>query len=183
MKVLIGAVLLLTSCQHHVAPRADAITPLATVGVSPYDFISPFVCRITSTDLTCITSMDVRFRRGQQETQYPRGSAIQFTNPQGTGTGQVFFGCAGKNQCGPGYYLFASSSVKVSPVSPARFWDGGSETLVPYGSLGIIEVSVENNAFTSIRNRWTGSTAGPQFIEGSGIAVACTDQACTISTK
>jgi len=183
----IGAVLLFASCSHHARPRGTpmdaAATPLATVGVTPYDFVSPFLCRITPTDLTCITTADVRFRRGQQETQYPRGSAFSFTNPQGSGNGQIYFGCAGKNQCGPGFFMFASQSVKITPAAPARFWDGGSETLVPYGSLGIVEVSIENNSFVSIRNRWTGSTAGPLLTEGNGIAVQCNDQACTVSVK
>lgn len=185
MRYTVLALLLLASC-HHRAPRAtpmNAVVPMASVGVTPYDFISPFLCRITSTDLTCIATFDVRFRRGQQEVQYARGSAFSFTNPQGSGNGQVFFGCAGKNQCGPGFYMFASKSVKITPTEPARFWDGGSETLVPYGSLGIVEVTVENNAFMSIRNRWTGSTAGPQIAEGNGIGVACNDQACTVSLK
>ena len=183
---IVAVALLFGSCHRHGGPRPapmDAVTPLATVAMSPYDVVSPWLCRITATDLTCVATVDIRFRRGQLETKYARGSAFSFTNPQGNGNGQVFFGCAGKNQCGPGFFMFASKSVKITPTQPARFWDGGSETLVPYGSLGIVEVTVENNTFTSIGNRWTGSTAPPLLAEGNGIAVQCNDQACTISVK
>lgn len=184
------------SCHHK--PRVNVPTPqnttsgtVAAVGVTPWDFVSPWVCTITQQNLTCMAAQDVRFRRGQLETQITRGYQFYFNAPQGNGTGTIWFGCAGAgdassnpgNECGPGYFMFGSPSVKVTPVEPARMWNNGQPTLVPYGSLGIIEVDIKDNQFSQIRNRWAGSIAGPLIKPGPGITVACTDLACTVSAK
>lgn len=157
--------------------------PVTQIAVQPYDFVSPFVCTISASNLTCMASMDVRFRRGQLETQIARGHQFSFHTPTGTGSGTVWFGCAGNNTCGPGYFMYGSPNTGVTPVEPARYWQGGSSALVPYGSLGIIEVDINNGQFAQIRNRWAGSIAPLQMKEGPGIVLTCTDQACTISLK
>ena len=157
--------------------------PVVQIAVQPYDFVSPFVCTISASNLTCMASMDVRFRRGQLETQIARGHQFSFHTPTGTGTGTVWFGCAGANTCGPGYFMYGSPNTTVTPVEPARYWQGGSSALVPYGSLGIIEVDINNGQFAQIRNRWAGSIAPLLLKEASGIVVACGDQACTIGLK
>jgi hypothetical protein len=187
MKHIAILALLLAGCAKH-APVPAPLTsgsPLATVAVSPYDIVSPFLCRITTTELSCVATIDVRFRRGQLETQFARGYQLTFRDPKtAKGTGTVFFGCAGANECGPGYFMFASPTVEVMPVEPARFWKGGGDVLhVPHGSLGIAEVDAENNAFTKIRDRWVGSIAPPLLKSGNGVVVSCTDQACTVSVK
>jgi hypothetical protein len=178
--------ILLTSCAKHAPAPTPQTSPggtLATIGVTPYDFQSPFVCRMTSSDLTCMATIDVRFRRGQLETQITRGDQFSFNTPKGTGSGTVWFGCAGVNECGSGYFMYGSKPASVVPVEPARYWSGADGNRVPYGSLGIVEIDIKDNAFVSIRNRWAGSIAPPLLKEGSGTTVACTDQACTISLK
>lgn len=177
---------LATSCQKSPripTPQSTTSGIVATVGVSPWDFVSPFVCRMSATELTCMAAQDVRFRRGQLETQIDRGYQFGFSTPSGTGTGAVWFGCAGSNECGGGYFMFGSPSVSVKPIEPARFWNGGNPATVPYGSLGIVEVDIQNGQFSQIRNRWTGSIAPPQLKAGSGVVVSCTEQACTVSLK
>lgn len=177
---------LLAGCQKHpraVTPQTSPDGMVANVAITPYDFVSPFVCRMTTTDLTCMASIDVRFRRGQLETQIQRGYQFRFHTPSGTGTGVVFFGCAGQNECGPGYFMFGSPDVKAVPVEPSRMWAGGDSVNVPYGSLGIVEIDIQSGQFASIRNRWAGSIAQPLLKAGPGTKVACTDQSCTISVQ
>ena len=165
-----------------VTPANSPTGTVANVGVTPYDSVSPFVCTITTAELVCMASMDVRFRRGQAEVQIARGYQFRFNQPKGQGTGTIWFGCAGVNEC-QGFFMFGSPTVSVVPVEPARFWQGGSATLVPYGSLGIIEVDIEADQFRQIRNRWSGSIAPPLMKAGAGVVIACTDQACTVSVK
>lgn len=186
-----GAIILIACILSCAKPRGAPVpTPqtsptgtLAAVGVTPYDFVSPFVCTISQQELTCMASMDVRFRRGQAESQIMRGYQFRFSQPKGNGSGTLWFGCAGANECGGGYFMFGSPTVAVTPVEPARYWKGGDPKLVPYGSLGIAEVDINNDQFSQIRNRWVGSIAPPLIKEGSGVVVTCTDQACTISLK
>ena len=157
--------------------------PVAVVAVSPYDVISPFVCTITQQQLTCMATMDVRFRRGQAEAQVTRGTQAVWHTPVGNGRALIYWGCAGTNECGPGYFMFSSSSVKVTPVEPARAWTAGTETVVPYGSNGIAEVDVNDGQFAQLRNRWATTTEMPQLKAGPGVVITCTDQACTIGLK
>ena len=176
-------VLLTAACQKTVKTPTPQTSggPIAAVGVTPYDFVSPFVCTISVSELVCMASMDVRFRRGQAETQIMRGHQFRFNTPKGSqGTGTVWFGCAGVNECS-GYFMFGSPAVSVVPVEPARYWNGGDPLLVPHGSLGILEVDIQNNQFSQIRNRWSGSIAPPLLKAGPGHTVSCTDLACTIS--
>lgn len=182
LSLLLCCCLLLQACHKRavVAPMATGTVP-ATVAVSPYDIVSPFLCRITATDLICVTTIDVTFRRGQTEASFPRGHQFGWHTPQGTGTGLVFFGCAGTNECGQGYFMFTSPSVTVTPYEPARFWAGGDTAKVPYGSHGILEVTAEAGGFTRLANRWAAAETGPQIKAGPGIMINCTDQSCTIS--
>lgn len=191
MLFMIGYVLIfMQSCAKTAKPSAPpVITPqtspsgtVANVGVTPYDSVSPFVCTISVSELVCMASMDVRFKRGQSEVQIMRGYQFRFGTPKGNGMGTVWFGCAGTNEC-QGFFMFGSPNVSVVPVEPARFWQGGASGLVPYGSLGIIEVDIEADQFRQIRNRWAGSLAPPLMKAGTGVVVTCTDQACTVSLK
>lgn len=186
--IILIAIALSQSCAkprgvHVPTPQNSPTGTVAAVGVTPYDFVSPFVCTISQQELVCMASMDVRFRRGQAETQIMRGYQFRFNQPKGDGSGTVWFGCAGSNECGGGYFMFGSPKASVVPVEPARFWQGGDPVLVPHGSLGIIEVDIANSQFSQIRNRWSGSIAPPLMKAGSGIVLTCTDQACTVSVK
>ena len=172
--------LLLSACKP--APRTDTPqpTPLATVAVSPTDITSPFLCRITTTELACVATVDVRFKRGESEVQFPRGHQFAFNTPKGAGTGTVWFGCAGANSCS-GYFMFGSKKVSVVPIEPARYWNGAEEGTVPEGSLGIVDVVVENSTFTKLANRWAGSTAPHILKPGGNVTISCTNDTCTIS--
>ena len=187
MKHVLVAALLLTGCHKHPRVITPATSPdgsVTNIAITPYDFASPFVCRMTTKDLTCMASIDVRFRRGQLETQIARGYQFGFHTPTGSGIGVIWFGCAAQNECGPGYFMFGGSTARVTPVDPARVWDKAPGTgYVPYGSLGIIEVEINESQFLTIRNRWAGSIAPPLIKEGSGTVVTCTDQSCTVSLK
>ena len=83
----------LVSCAKPVT-RTDTPLPVAAVGVTPYDMVSPFVCRQTVTDISCMATVEVRFRRGATETTVPRGHQFTFTTPKGQGKGIIWFGCA-----------------------------------------------------------------------------------------
>jgi hypothetical protein len=184
---MVIAALLLLGCRHATTPvPTPATTPsgtVATVAVSPYEVVSPFLCRITLTELSCITTMTVRLRRGGLETELARGYQFTFNQPAGSGKLSVWFGCAGENECGPGYVMGGSSTATVVPVEPARFWNKMPGTSVPYGSLGIAEADIDSGQFIQIRNRWTGGIAPAQIKAGNGIVVQCGDQNCTISLK
>lgn len=174
---VLTVILAITGCKRPVQTTTPA--PLATVAVSPTDIVSPFLCRITVSDLSCVATVDVRFKRGERETQIPRGHQFGFHTPKGSGTGTVWFGCAGSNSC-DGYFMFGSKAVAVTPVSPARYWNAAPEGVVPEGSAGIVDVVVEDSAFTKLANRWTGSAAPHQLKAGPGITIDCTADTCTI---
>ena len=180
-KFVLLLLLLLTGCRHAVPVNTAA--PLATVAVSPNDPVSPFLCRITSLELSCVATVDVRLRRGQTETEFRRGYQFTFKDPKGSGTGAVMFGCAGSNECGGGYIMYISGNTTVTPVEPARVWTAGNPARIPYGSQGIAEVTVADNAFTELRSRWTSADAGPQWKAGNGIVITCSEQVCTVSLK
>lgn len=169
----------LVSCAKPTT-RTDTPLPVAAVGVTPYDMVSPFVCRQTITDITCMATVEVRFRRGATETTIPRGHQFTFTTPKGQGKGIVWFGCAGANSC-PGYFMFASDTVTVTPIEPARSWAAPKGYAIPLTSTPILDVDVNSNQFVQIRNRWPGVIVPPTLKAGEGITIACTDDACTIS--
>lgn len=181
--VILALLFCAVSCHKRTAVPTPQNTgaPVATVAVSPTDILSPFLCRITPADLVCMATTDVRFRRGQQEIEFARGYQFTFQKPTGSGTGQVFFGCAGVNSC-PGYFIFTSAAVQVTPAEPARYWQN-AQTVVPLGSHGIAEVTVTDNAFTQIRNRWAVANTGPVLKAGAGLVITCADDACTIGLK
>lgn len=181
LKVCILFLAVLAGCRR---PVPTAATPLATVGVAPYDLVSPFLCRITTSELTCMATMEIRFRRGQLETQIARGDQFSFHTPAGKGTAVVWFGCAGVNECGPGYFMFGGNAqLSVVPVEPARYWDNAPPKVVPHGSLGIAEVDVDQGRFMQLRNRWAGTIAPPLVKAGAGLVVTCTELACTVALK
>ena len=181
MRTVLVCALALASCKHPGA-RTDtppAPVPQATVAVSPSDIVSPFLCRVTTTELSCMATVDVRFKRGERETQFPRGYQFTFNNPKGSGNATVWFGCAGSNSC-EGYFMFGSKTVAVTPVEPARYWSAAPDGVVPEGSAGIVDVVVENSMFTKLSNRWTGSAAPHILKAGPGISIDCTNDSCTI---
>lgn len=184
LAVIAAALLLSQSCAKHTQPQTPrgGETPVAQVSVAQTAPLNPFLCTISPAVLQCIATVDVRFRRGQRETQVDRGYIFSFTTPQGNGKGSVWFGCASTNSC-EGYFMFGSPAVTVTPTDPARYWQGGTDVLVPAGSLGIAEVTVQTNAFVSIRNRWTGAIAPPLLKPGAGTSVVCTDDICTVAVK
>lgn len=182
MRCALIALALLAGCKPRTdPPPGPAPTPSATVAVSPADFVSPFACRMTATELRCMATVDTRFRRGQLEDQFIRGYEFAFNQPKGNGKGAVWFGCAGVNTC-EGYFMFGSKAVSVVPMEPARYWNGnvGMDDMVPFGSIGIVEVTVENNAFVKLANRWAGSAVQPVLKPGPGVTVACTGDTCTV---
>ena len=77
--------------------------------------------------------------------------------------------------------MFGSKKVSVVPIEPARYWNGAEEGTVPEGSLGIVDVVVENSTFTKLANRWTGSSSPHIFKAGSNVTISCTNDTCTIS--
>ena len=182
MRLRILTVILALSTGCKPTPRTDAPLPLATVAVSPSDVVSPFLCRISVSDLTCVATVDVRFKRGERETQFPRGHQFQWHTPKGSGTGTVWFGCAGSNSC-DGYFMFGSNKVTVTAVEPARFWNAAPEGIVPEGSAGIADVVVRNDGFSELHNRWTGSVAMHILKPGPNTTISCSADTCTIGMK
>ena len=181
MPYLLLILLILAGCKRPV-PTTTPVTPLATVAVSPTDITSPFLCRITAAELSCLATIDVRFKRGESEVQFPRGHQFMFSNPKGSGTAVVWFGCAGSNSCS-GYFMFGSNTVSVTPQEPARFWNAAPPGIVPEGSLGIVDVTVEKDTFIQLANRWTGSTAPHILKPGNGTTISCTNDTCTVGLK
>jgi hypothetical protein len=182
-----AAILLLcASCVKHTPVPSPHDVPLATtVDIAPYDPVSPFLCRLTLADLTCMATTAVRFRRGQLETQIAAGDTFSFHTPRGQGTLAVWFGCAAANECGPGFFMAGglANTASVVPVPPARYWNNAPNIFVPHGSLGIIEVDIRNDQFVTMRNRWSGTVAPPLVKAGAGLTVVCNELACTVSTK
>ena len=66
---------------------------------------------------------------------------------------------------------------------PARWSMTLIEIMISLVLLGIVSGVIENNAFTSITDRWTGGYAPPLLAPGPGIGISCTDDVCTVGTK
>lgn len=172
--------LLLLSCRKpalQVAPLA--IAPAST---SPSAVMSPFLCVIQPLVIQCQAAYDVRFRRGQTETQIVRGTVWQWRDPKGAGDFQVWFGCTGTNSC-EGTPIFSSQNVAVTPGDASLVVVKGKPDVIPFGSIGIVSGTVAANAFTTIQDRWTGSYAPPILAAGPGTGIACAADTCTISVK
>jgi len=144
--------------------------------------MSPFLCIIQPAVLQCQAAYDVRFRRGQNETQIPRGTVWQWRDPKGSGTWQVWFGCTGTNSC-EGIPIFSSQAITVTPGDASLAVVKGKEGVIPFGSIGIVSGTAESNVFTTIEDRWTGSYAPPILNSGSGITVSCAADTCTVAVK
>ena len=151
----------------------------AMVQQTPMAILSPWLCWISETVLSCQATNDIIIRRGQRETFFGRGYTISFKNPVGTGKAQIWFGCTGTNSC-DGQPIFSSQSIKAESNSSGSIIVSGKEDVIPFGSLGIIETEVENNKFISLRNRWAGAIAPPVLKPGPGISINCTADNCTI---
>jgi hypothetical protein len=174
----------LTSCakptQHTSTPPAPgAPLSVAPSMTAPSAVLSPFLCVVQPSTAYCQATVDTVLRRGQRETRVQRGSVIGWSNPQGSGPFQVWFGCTGVNPCA-GNWTF-SSAATVTPTAGVVV--KGKEGIIPNGSIGIISGTIENNAFTSITDRWTGGYAPPLLAPGPGIGISCTDDVCTVGTK
>ena len=188
MRYSVILLLLVTACHHKPTvptPQNSPTGEVASVALGPYQYFSPFTCSMTSTVLRCVAAVDVSFLRGQTQYFIPRGYTFEFNTPKGTkGSGQIWYGCAGLNECA-GFFMFGSNTVTVVPVEPARCWcsDKASETLVPHGSIPLFSVDIQDNQFIGIRPTFSGQNSYPLLLAGPGINVSCTPLACTVSLK
>lgn len=186
-RVLILLLVLIASCHKRASvptPQNSPTGEVASVALGPYQYFSPFTCRMSAQDLTCIAAVDVSFLRGQNNYQIPRGYQFQFHSPKGaSGTAGIWFGCAGLNEC-DSYFMLGSNTVSATPVEPARCWcSPQASSTQPHGSIPLFEVDIAGDEFRSIRPKFSGQSAPPMIKAGPGINVACTALACTVSLK
>lgn len=178
--IVIAFVLIFIGIGIWRSPRTTTyVSSEAMVQQTPSAILTPWMCWITETTVNCQATNDIILRRGQNETLFGRGTTISWKNPVGSGKAQIWFGCSGTNSCA-GQPIFSSQSIKVEPNASGVSVIAGKEDVIPFGSLGILEVTSENNVFKSIKNRWAGAIAPPILKPGPGISISCTDDQCTV---
>lgn len=144
---------------------------------------NPFTCVITESPdrLTCTADANVVLRRGAYVYTVTAGTTFTYTNPTGTGTAIVYFGCAAGTVCDPGAFTFQSSDISAvtGSAGTGTVFTGG--TILPPGAIPIVAAQASANNFVpgTVADIWAGAAAEPIMVSGDNIDITCEGDHCT----